>query len=166
MQFVVTVPLRNSGQHETVKRIHWTLTGHCILYLLCSHPVHVKYTLRFLLTWSSKLLTFIFRVQQFKKVQEKRELFLSCLTVKMKVLWVISGFHCKVDENTLFWVITQWILVVSYWCPIFRGQESQMGDGTDRFTQNVGKKLHYSLHNNPKEHSSYEGVMMLWNADN
>jgi hypothetical protein len=54
-----------------------------------------------------QLLTFIFRVKQFKKVPEERELFLRCLTVETKVLCEISGFRHKVDENVLFWVIMQ-----------------------------------------------------------
>jgi len=54
-----------------------------------------------------QLLKFIFRVKQFKKVQEERELFLRCVTVEMKVPCENSGFRLKVDENALFWVITQ-----------------------------------------------------------
>jgi hypothetical protein len=45
-------PPRNNGQQETVKHIPLTLTVHCDLYLLWSHPLCVQ--LRFLLTWSSK----------------------------------------------------------------------------------------------------------------
>jgi hypothetical protein len=54
-----------------------------------------------------QLLTFIFRVKQFKKVEEERELFLRCLTMEMKVLCEISGFCHKVDEDALFWGFTQ-----------------------------------------------------------
>jgi hypothetical protein len=154
VQLVVPVPLRNNGQHETVKHIqlntHWSP---CLVFTLQS-LVHVKYVyieislnLKFQVFWdivpywvvnsywhsSSELSS--------SKVREERELFLRSLTVEVKVLCEISGFHHKVDENMLFWVITQWVVVISYWCPIFRGQKCKTGNGTNGLSQNGGKKL-------------------------
>jgi hypothetical protein len=48
------------------------------------------------------------------------------------VLFVISGFCCRVDKTVLFWDIMQHVVVIP---------SLALGDGTDRLSQNVGKDL-------------------------
>jgi len=48
------------------------------------------------------------------------------------ILFVISGFCCRVDETVLFWDITQHVVVIPFLA---------LEDQTDRLSQNVGKEL-------------------------
>jgi hypothetical protein len=48
------------------------------------------------------------------------------------ILFVISGFCCRVHETVLFWDITQHVMVIP---------SLALEDGIDRLSPNVGKEL-------------------------
>jgi hypothetical protein len=59
-------------------------------------------------------------------------------------------------RSVLFWVITHPLVVIPYqrFRTTHRSDLLTLEDWTNRFSRNVGKNYHYSLRNNPEEHSS------------